>query len=104
MFPAKNGLTLDGIKVSDEALNELLRVNPEEWEAEMEDSKQFLSKFGKRLPRQISEEHDKLARRIPARGNGVKKVGVSFSARGAARWRADGGMSSVSKAAGPRSK
>ena len=62
--PAKNGLTLDGIKVSDEALNELLRVNPEEWEAEMEDSKQFLSKFGKRLPRQISEEHDKLARRF----------------------------------------
>jgi len=62
--PAKNGLTLDGIKVSDEALNELLRVNPEEWEAEMEDSKQFLSKFGKRLPRQISEEHEKLARRF----------------------------------------
>jgi phosphoenolpyruvate carboxykinase (GTP) len=63
-IPAKNGLTLDGIKVSDEALNELLRVNPEDWDAEMEDSKQFLGKFGKRLPRQISEEHEKLARRF----------------------------------------
>jgi phosphoenolpyruvate carboxykinase (GTP) len=62
--PAKNGLTLDGMKVSDEALNELLRVNPEDWDAEMEDSKQFLGKFGKRLPRQISEEHEKLARRF----------------------------------------
>jgi phosphoenolpyruvate carboxykinase (GTP) len=62
--PAKNGLTLDGIKVSDEALNELLRVNPEDWDAEMEESKQFLGKFGKRLPRQISEEHEKLARRF----------------------------------------
>jgi len=62
--PAKNGLTLDGLKVSDEALNELLRVNPEDWEAEMEDSRQFLSKFGARLPRQINEEHERLARRF----------------------------------------
>jgi phosphoenolpyruvate carboxykinase (GTP) len=62
--PAKNGLTLDGINISDEALNELLRVNPEDWDAEMEDSKQFLGKFGGRLPRQISEEHEKLARRF----------------------------------------
>jgi hypothetical protein len=30
----------------------------------MEDSKQFLAKFGERLPRQIREEHDKLARRF----------------------------------------
>jgi len=39
-------------------------VNPEDWEAEMEDSRQFLSKFGARLPRQIGEEHEKLARRF----------------------------------------
>jgi phosphoenolpyruvate carboxykinase (GTP) len=62
--PARNGLTLDGIKVSDQALKELLRVNPEDWDAEMDDSKQFLGKFGGRLPRQISEEHEKLARRF----------------------------------------
>src|SRR3989442_1008143 len=62
--PAKNGLTREGLKISDEALNELLHVNPEDWEAEMEDSKQFLSKFGARLPRQIGEEHEKLARRF----------------------------------------
>jgi len=62
--PAKNGLTLDGLKISDEALNELLRVNPEDWEAEMEDSKQFLGKLGARVPREIGEEHEKLARRF----------------------------------------
>ena len=62
--PAKNGLTLDGMKISDEALNELLRVNPSDWEAEMEDSKQFLMKFGDRLPREIREEHGKLAGRF----------------------------------------
>jgi len=62
--PAKNGLTLDGLKISDEALNELLRVNPGDWELELEDSKQFLAKFGERLPEEIREEHEKLTRRF----------------------------------------
>ena len=62
--PAKNGLTLDGMKISNEALDELLRVNPADWEPEMEDSKQFLAKFGSRLPREIREEQEKLARRF----------------------------------------
>jgi phosphoenolpyruvate carboxykinase (GTP) len=62
--PAKNGLTMDGMKISGEAVNEMLRVNPEDWELEMEDSKQFLAKFRGRLPQQISEEHEKLARRF----------------------------------------
>jgi phosphoenolpyruvate carboxykinase (GTP) len=62
--PTKAGLTLEGMKISDEALNELLRVNPEDWEAEMEETKQFLSKFGTRLPREIREEQEKLAQRF----------------------------------------
>jgi phosphoenolpyruvate carboxykinase (GTP) len=62
--PAKNGLTLDGLKISDESLKELLRVSPEDWEPELEDSKQFFAKFGERLPREIREEHEKLARRF----------------------------------------
>jgi GTP-dependent phosphoenolpyruvate carboxykinase len=55
---------MDGMNISDEAVNELLRVNPDDWDLEMEDSKQFLAKFGARLPRQLSEEHEKLARRF----------------------------------------
>jgi phosphoenolpyruvate carboxykinase (GTP) len=62
--PAKNGFTLEGLKISDEALEELLRVNPEDWETEMDDTKLFFSKFGARLPREIREEHEKLARRF----------------------------------------
>jgi len=69
--PAKNGLTMDGMKISDEAVNEMLRVDPEDWELEMEDSKQFLAKFGARLPRQISEEQEKTSAKIPARGQRV---------------------------------
>jgi len=62
--PAKSGLTLYGLKISDEEVNELLRVDTEDWEMELEDSKQFFAKFGERLPRQIREEHEKLARRF----------------------------------------
>ena len=63
-LPAKGGLTLDGLKISDDALNELLRVNPVDWENELEDSKQFLMKFGARLPQEIREEHGKLSKRF----------------------------------------
>jgi len=62
--PANNGLTLDGLNITSAALDELLRVNPDDWQAEMDDTKQFLSKFGARLPREIREEHEKLARRF----------------------------------------
>src|SRR2546422_2235424 len=63
-LPAKSGLTLDGLKISNEALNELLRVNTEDWEPELEDSRQFLSQFGARLPQEICEEHAKLSKRF----------------------------------------
>ncbi len=62
--PAMNGLTLDGLKISDEVLNELLRVNPQDWESEIGDTKDFFAKFGNRLPREIREEHEELARRF----------------------------------------
>jgi phosphoenolpyruvate carboxykinase (GTP) len=62
--PAKSGLTLDGVKISGEALDELLRVSPDDWGPEMDDSRQFLAKFGARLPREIRDEHEKLARRF----------------------------------------
>jgi len=62
--PAKNGLTLEGLNISNQALDELLRVNSEDWVQELDDSKQFLSKFGARLPREIREEHEKLAHRF----------------------------------------
>jgi len=62
--PAKNSLTLEGLNVSSQAIEELLRVNPDDWGAEMDDSRQFLAKFGARLPREIRDEHDKLSRRF----------------------------------------
>ena len=62
--PAKGGLTLDGMNISDDAVSELLRVNPAVWDTELEDSKQFLMKFGARLPGEVREEHAKLSKRF----------------------------------------
>jgi len=42
----------------------LMRVDPEDWEQELVDSKEFFEKFGDRLPRELREEYDKVARRL----------------------------------------
>jgi len=66
--PTRKALTLDGLKISPEAIEELLRVNPEDWEDDLADSKQFFQKFGNRLPEEIREEHEKLSRRLDTAG------------------------------------
>jgi len=62
--PARNGLTLDGLHISPETLSNLLAVNPEDWQGELEDTKQFFAKFGDRLPQELLEEHRRLAQRL----------------------------------------
>jgi len=62
--PSRNALTLDGLNLSNETVDELLGVDPQDWEQELIDSKEFLQKFGSRLPRAIREEHEKLSGRL----------------------------------------
>jgi phosphoenolpyruvate carboxykinase (GTP) len=66
--PTRNALTLDGLQISAEAMKELLRVNPEDWEDDLVDCKQFFEKFGDRLPDEIREEHQKLSLRLSTGG------------------------------------
>src|ERR1700732_2946253 len=62
--PGPGGLTLDALKISPAAIEELLRVNPDDWQAELDDTRQFFDKFGTRLPRELREEHERLASRL----------------------------------------
>jgi phosphoenolpyruvate carboxykinase (GTP) len=62
--PTWNALTLDGLNISPKAVDELLQVDPEDWEQELVDSKEFFQKFGERLPWEIREEHEKLSGRL----------------------------------------
>jgi phosphoenolpyruvate carboxykinase (GTP) len=62
--PSGDGLTLDGLRVPPEAIEELLRVNPADWTSELEETGKFFDKFGSRLPEPIREQHSRLAKRL----------------------------------------
>jgi phosphoenolpyruvate carboxykinase (GTP) len=55
-LPAREALDLSGLKIADEALNELLRVDVEGWLAELPQVREHLAKFGDRLPAGIRQE------------------------------------------------
>jgi len=62
--PAANAITLDGINVPRETMNELLRVEPSDWAKEHADVGEFFNKFGHRLPEEIRDEHNRLGERL----------------------------------------
>ena len=62
--PARGALTVDGLNLPQEKLDELLRVDPEDWEQERADTKEFFDKFGDRLPNELRDEHDELGGRL----------------------------------------
>jgi phosphoenolpyruvate carboxykinase (GTP) len=64
--PAAKSLTLDGLAISPQTINELLEVNSSDWAAEQEEIGAFLAKFGDRLPAELREQHSQLAKRLSA--------------------------------------
>jgi phosphoenolpyruvate carboxykinase (GTP) len=62
--PTPESLTLEGLQVSRDALEELLHVDPAAWANETRATGEFFSKFGDRLPSAIRAEHDSLASRL----------------------------------------
>jgi phosphoenolpyruvate carboxykinase (GTP) len=62
--PTTNAITLDGIDVSKDTMNELLRVDPADWVKEHADTGNFFETFGDRLPEGITEEHTRLGERL----------------------------------------
>jgi len=62
--PTKGALMLDGLKILPESLNELLRVNGDDWEVDLGDVWDFFTKFGPRLPPELLQEYAALIRRF----------------------------------------
>jgi phosphoenolpyruvate carboxykinase (GTP) len=62
--PTPGSLTLDGLKVSRESVEELLRVDAHDWTGELEEVKAFFGKFGDELPGDVRREELKLAERL----------------------------------------
>jgi phosphoenolpyruvate carboxykinase (GTP) len=62
--PSRGALTLEGLQISPDTMDQLLRIHSDDWEAELEDTGQFLKKFEGRLPGALREQHESLARRL----------------------------------------
>jgi phosphoenolpyruvate carboxykinase (GTP) len=64
MVPTSNALTLDGLDVSRDTMNDLLHVDSADWTKEHADTGTFFQKFGSRLPEKIRDEHERLGKRL----------------------------------------
>ena len=62
--PTRHALTLDGLDITPETIQELLRVDPADWQKEAEEIGKFFTKFGDRLPAEIRDERLRLSERL----------------------------------------
>jgi phosphoenolpyruvate carboxykinase (GTP) len=60
----KGGLDLDGLSLSEEALAELLRVDPAEWREVLPQVHQHFAQFGPHLPQELSNQLAAFERRL----------------------------------------
>jgi phosphoenolpyruvate carboxykinase (GTP) len=62
--PTRDALTLDGLHLSPETLRDLFRVEADDWELDLADTREFFAKFGDRLPAPMREEYEGVVRRF----------------------------------------
>jgi phosphoenolpyruvate carboxykinase (GTP) len=63
-IPTPDGIEREGLDMSTSSLEELLQIDRADWENEIASQHKFFEQFGSRLPREIQEEHEALARRL----------------------------------------
>ena len=63
-LPTAEALNMNGLGVSDAAQQELLKVDPQDWRAEVEDREQYFQQFGEKLPAAIKAENDRLKAKL----------------------------------------
>ncbi|UCD55235.1 MAG: phosphoenolpyruvate carboxykinase (GTP) [Candidatus Omnitrophota bacterium] len=63
-IPRYEDIDMDGLDFSKEKWDELFFINTDEWKKELKEQKKFLDKFGKRLPKELVEEHRAFKKRL----------------------------------------
>ncbi|MGH8067986.1 MAG: phosphoenolpyruvate carboxykinase (GTP) [Candidatus Entotheonellia bacterium] len=63
-IPTPDGIEREGLDLPASKLAELLQIDRADWENEIASQRKFFEQFGSRLPREIQEEHEALARRL----------------------------------------
>ena len=66
MLPADGAIDISGLDVTAEAMAELLRVDVEEWRAEVPSIEELYAKLGERLPEELRDELADLEKRLTA--------------------------------------
>jgi len=64
LVPAADSLNLDGLELAGGTLEQLLRVERDEWTEEVPEIRAFFDRFGLRMPAQMSQALDALAHRL----------------------------------------
>jgi phosphoenolpyruvate carboxykinase (GTP) len=64
--PSPGHIDLGGLGMSDDAYDDLFEIDDDAWAREADEHRQYLAKFGDRLPAALSREQAALARRIAA--------------------------------------
>ena len=58
--PIKEDIDTSGLDITDENLNALFAIDPEQWLVEMDAIKEYFNEFGERVPDQLLNEHAKV--------------------------------------------
>jgi phosphoenolpyruvate carboxykinase (GTP) len=64
LVPAPGAIDTEGLDLSDEDMAELLKVDPEEWRAQLPQMKEHFAQFGGRLPAEVRERLEALEREL----------------------------------------
>lgn len=66
LFPKREDMNLDGLRLSDEARDVLFSYDRDGWKAEMASIGEYLAEFGPRLPAALEAEHQRVAAALEA--------------------------------------
>jgi phosphoenolpyruvate carboxykinase (GTP) len=66
MVPTPDALNLDGLGLGKAEVEELLRVDRDEWAAEVPEIRAFFDRFGSRLPQSLNQSLDALSQQLTA--------------------------------------
>jgi phosphoenolpyruvate carboxykinase (GTP) len=60
----EGGIEVEGLEISDDAMSQLLAVDPEEWKQQLPQMQEHYARFGDRLPREMRAQLEELERRL----------------------------------------
>jgi phosphoenolpyruvate carboxykinase (GTP) len=64
LVPTPGALDTDGLDISEDALTELLKADPEDWSAQLPQMREHYAMFGDALPDELRGQLDALERRL----------------------------------------